>query len=1033
MKIANISIKRPVFITVVMMALAIVGMVCYERLVVNDMPESTSASVSVSVTETGGAPEDIETNITKEVEDAVGKISGVSHITSTVTEGRSRTNISFDINKNPEVAAQEVRDKVSSIRGLPSDIDTPIISKFDSSASSILSIAVYADDNNQDLSDVIDTIEKKMYTVDGIGSVDISGEDTREVHIKLDNNKLLKYGITIADVSNAIKKDNVDASTGKVADKNNEITIKIDSKIKKVDDFKNILIATKNSAEIRVSDIAQVEDGIADRSSYAYYQGKPAIGIDIVKQSGSNTVQLAGDVKKALDKIKTSLPKNIHVNIVSDDSVSIQSTVDSVLETMRDGCILAVIIVFLFLNEWESTLISATSLPISIIATFICMKERNLSLNTMSLMALSVSVGLLIDDAIVVIENIVRHLHMGKSPMQAAKDATSEIGFAVIATTSAVISVFLPVAMVSGVIGRYYFEFGLTVVFSMAVSLFISFTLVPMLSSKMLRAGRKKSKTFIGKFFKLFNNKFDILANKYSKLLGITLHKKLLVLVIAVILFAGSLTLTSSLGFVMLPSTDNNQVTVSATFDSGITLNNAAEKTKQIESVMSKYSDIKGAYTTVSKSNATIKIELVDKEQRKVNTRDFAKKLSGELQDIPGTQVSSAAASMSGGGRTAKDVTYELVGENREELQAFGQKVKEELANDSSVREISSNDKSGLPGIKLQVDRDKSADLGVSSSDAANTLKALFSGTTVSKYSSGKDRYNVKLYLEDDQRESIDNLNGIYVSGSNSKMVPINEVTNKVFGTDSAELHRYDRQAEMQISCNVSGDAAGTFMNSFMKKAKTQMDMPEGISISLGGSAGSMSSSINTLEQAIGMSVLFLYLVMAAQFESFIAPISILFSLPLAIIGAIIGLFVCKTQLSLMSIMGIIMLMGLVSKNGILLVDAARQRIEQGMPREEAIKEAGLIRLRPIVMTTLAMIFGMIPLAVSKGMGSEMRAPMAQAVIGGLITSTILTLFVVPIMYTILDDLQNKFRKRIHSKKSLNVYEEEGIHEEEGK
>jgi HAE1 family hydrophobic/amphiphilic exporter-1 len=471
----------------------------------------------------------------------------------------------------------------------------------------------------------------------------------------------------------------------------------------------------------------------------------------------------------------------------------------------------------------------------------------------------------------------------------------------------------------------------------------------------------------------------------------------------------------------MLPSTDNNQVTITANFDSGITLDNAAGKAKQIESIISKYSEIKGAYTTVSKSSASIKLELVDKLQRKDNSRDFAKKLSGDLQKIPGAQVSVAAASMAGGGRTSKDVTYELVGENREDLQAFGQKVKDELAKDPNVREISSNDKSGLPAINLQIDRDKAADLGVNSSDAANILKTLFNGTAVSKYSSGQDRYDVILYLKDDQRESMDNLDQIYVAGSGGKMVPLSEVTKKVFGTDSAQLNRYDREAEMQISCNVSNGAAGTFMNSFMQKIKTGMDLPEGITVSLGGTAGSMNSSMGTLEQAIGLSVLFLYLVMAAQFESFVAPISILFSLPLAIIGAVIGLYVCKTQLSLMSIMGIIMLMGLVSKNGILLVDAAKQKIQQGMMREEAIKEAGLIRLRPIVMTTLAMIFGMIPLAVSQGMGSEMRAPLAEAVIGGLITSTILTLFVVPIMYTILDDLQNKFRKIIHPKKSLKA------------
>ncbi len=1024
MKVANVSIKRPVFITVIMLVMAIVGMTCYERLVVNDMPEAENATVSVSITETGASPEDMETNITKSVEDAVGEISGVSHITSNITEGSSRTMIQFDLDKDPEVAAQEVRDKVSSLRGLPSDIDTPIISKFDSSASSILSVAVYGLDDNEQLSDVVDTIEKKLYTVSGIGAVNVSGEDTREIHIKLDNNKLLQYGLTTTDVSNAIKKDNVDESTGKITDKDNEISLKISSKITKVDDFKNILIANRNGTEIRVKDIAEVEDGVADRNSYAYYDGKPAIGIDIVKQSGSNTVQLADDVKKTLNKLKSTLPKGVHVDVVSDDSISIQSTIDSVLETMRDGCILAVIIVFLFLNEWESTLISAISLPISIITTFICMKVQAFSLNTMTLMALSVAVGLLIDDAIVVIENIVRHLHMGKSPREAARDATSEIGFAVIATTSAVISVFLPVSMVTGTIGRYFFQFGLTVVFSMAVSLLVSFTLVPMMSSKMLRIKKKKKENILGKFFKGFNKKFDSLAHGYSKLLVISLHNRLIIIVIAVAMFVASTTLISALGFTMMPSTDNNQVTVSTSFDSGITLDNASEKVKQIEAIISKNPEVQGLYTTVSKSSSTVKIELVDKNSRKENSRTFAGKLSGQLQGIPGTQVSVAAASMASGGRTSKDATFELIGENREEVQAFGEKVKEELAKEAGVREISTNDKSGLPEIELTVDRDKAADLGVSSSDAASALKTLFNGTTVTKYDDGKNMDDVVLYLENDQRSSLDSLKQVYVSGTNNKLIPLSEVTKQVFATASAQLTRYDRQAELQISCNISGTASGTFMNSFMKKIQTQMDKPEDISVSLGGTAGSMTSSLGSLEQAMAMAALFLYLVMAAQFESFVDPISILFALPLAIIGAVLGLFICKTQLSLMSIIGIIMLMGLVAKNGILLVDAAKQRIDEGMEREEAIKQAGLIRLRPIVMTTLAMIFGMIPLAVSNGMGSEMRAPMAEAVIGGLITSTILTLFVVPIMYTVLNDVQNIFNKKIHAKKLLEVEED---------
>lgn len=1027
MNIANISIKRPVFISVVMIAMAIVGMVCYQKLVVNDMPDSEQATVSVSVSESGASPEDLETNVTRLVEDAAGQISGVAHISSTITEGRSRTTIQFNLGVDPEVAAQNVRDKISSIRGLPSDIDAPVISKFDTSAASILSIAVYGVDDNKQLSDVVDNFEKKLYTVPDIGAINVSGEDTREIHIKLDNSKLLKYGLTTTAVTNAIKKDNVDQSGGQISDKDHQINIKISSKIKKVDDFKNILIANKNGTEIRVKDIADVEDGIQQETSHAYYQGKPAIGIDIVKQSGSNTVELANNVKKELEKFKKTLPKNINFEIVSDDSISIQSTVDSVLETIRDGCILAVIIVFLFLNEWESTLISASSLPISIITTFICMKERNFSLDTMSLMALSIAVGLLIDDAIVVIENIVRHLHMGKSAKEAARDATSEIGFAVIATTSAVISVFLPVSMVTGSIGRYFFEFGLTVVFSMAVSLFVSFTLVPMMSSKMLRTRKKTSKTFIGKFFKWFNKKFDSLAEKYSKLLVIALHKKLIILIASGVLFASSISLISTLGFTMMPSTDNNQLTVSANFDSGITLENAGEKTKQIEGIIKKFPEVKGLYTTVTNSSATIKVELVDKGQRKDNSRDLARNFSKKLQGIPGTQITASASSMAGGGRGSKDATFELVGENREELQKFAQKVEDDLLKNSNVRDVSTNVKSGLPEMTLEVNRDKAADLGVNSSDVASTLSTLFNGTTVSKYDDGADMDNVVLYLENDQRQSLDELNKIYVSGTNSSMIPLSEVTNKVLGSAPAQLSRYDRMAEIQISCNVSGGASGTFMNSYLKQIQTQMSMPQGISVSLGGSSGTLNNSLGSLQQAIVMAVVFLYLVMSAQFESFVDPISILFSLPLAIIGAVLGLYVFKTQLSMMSIIGIIMLMGLVSKNGILLIDAAKQKIEQGMPREEAIKEAGLIRLRPIIMTTLAMIFGMIPLAVSKGMGSEMRAPMAQAVIGGLITSTILTLFVVPIMYTILDDIKSKFMKKIHPNKVLKGHLDEDL------
>jgi HAE1 family hydrophobic/amphiphilic exporter-1 len=1018
MKIANISIKRPVFISVIMIALTILGYISYSNLALNDMPDADLPYVSVAVTESGATPEEIESKVTKKVEDAVQQISGVQNITSTVNSGVSQTVIEFDLSKDGEVAAQEVRDKISGIRGqLPTDADDPIISKFDMSAKSIISIAVYGSEDNQEMADFVDnTLKPKLYAVSGVGSINVSGEDTREIHIKLDNDKLVQYGLTSSAVVNAIKNDNIDQSTGKVIDGDNQIDIKTTSKIQKVEDFKNILISDKNGTEIRVKDIATVEDGIEERTSQAYYQGNPSIGIDIVKQSGSNTVQVAKDVKTALAQVQASLPKGMHADIVSDDSTSIQDTVNDVMSTIKEGCILAVIIVFLFLNEWESTLISASSLPISIITTFICMKEMNFTLNTMSLMALSLAVGLLIDDAIVVIENIVRHLHMGKSPVQAAKDATSEIGFAVIATTSAVIAVFLPMAMISGILGKFFIEFSLTIVFSMAVSLFISFTLVPMMASKMLQGGRKESKTFIGRFFRWFNDKFDALAKKYSELLAYLLHKRLMVLAACGVMFIGSIFLISALGFVMIPTTDQGQVSVSASFDSGITLDDAEQKTKQLEAVIKKNPEVQYIYSTVSNSSASVNITLVDKKQRKDSARDIAEAFTTELKKLPGMDVTVTASSMGGGGKGSKDVTYDLVGDDRTKVEAFAEKMKDEMAKDPQASDVGLNTNSGTPEIKMTVDRDKAADLGVNSADVANTLATLFNGSTVTKYDGGTDRYDVKVMLQDDQRKNLDDLDGIYVSGTGGKLIPISQVTKKEIGTTSSTLHRYNKQAQVELSCNVKGTATGTFQNKYLAKIKSEL--PPGVSLSVGGSNGSMQKSMTSMVQNAVLSILLLYLVMAAQFESFVDPIAIMFALPLAIIGAIIGLFVSGSQLSMIALIGIVMLMGLVAKNGILLVDAAKERIKQGMPRNEALVEAGLVRLRPIIMTTLAMIFGMIPTALAAGAGTEMRKPMAQAIIGGLITSTILTLFVVPIMYTLLDGLKRRFRKVFRRKSS---------------
>lgn len=1016
MILADISIRRPVFTIVVIIAFVVVGILCYANLTINDMPQADLPYAAVTITQSGASPEQLETNVTRKVEEAVGQISGVEHITSTMTEGVSNTTIEFSLDKSPDVAAQEVRDKISAIRGeLPQDIDDPVIAKVDLSlfGSSMLSIAVTGTEDTKELSQVVDdVIAKKLYTVKGVGAVNIYGSAKREIQIKLDKEKMASYGLTVDEVVNNLKSGNIEGTGGSVSDGSSETSLRIDGSVKNIEDFNNILVAKRSGAEIRVRDVAQVIDGVQDINSLSRYQGKPAIGIDIVKQSGTNTVEVTDAVKSELASLKGSIPPGIQVEIVRDNSESVRDSVNEVTKSMLIGCILAIMVVFLFLNKWESTLITAISLPTSILSTFIALKIMNFSLNTMSLMALTLSVGLLIDDAIVVVENIVRHLHMGKTPFQAAKEASSEIGLAVLATTLAVVAVFLPTAMVSGLIGKYFAEFGLTVVFSMLFSLFVSFTLIPMMSSRMLKSGKQKDTPFLGKFLNSFNHWFDLLAEKYSRFLGIILNHRLVTLSLAIVLFLGSIGMIPLLGFEFTSWTDEGEISISAGLDSGLALEKAGQKASAIEGIIRQCPEVKSIYTTVQKDQVSFYVKLCDKKERKDNSKIIAAKMREDLKKVPGVDLAINAVSDSS---DLKDVIINIKGDNYEQLRIFALEAKRVMSQDPSARDVSISYKAGKPETKLIMDRDKAADLGVNTSSVMDTLNTLFNGTVIGKYNSGKNQYDVRLSMKNEQRTNLDSLNGIDVPDSNNQIVPLNLVTRHVFTTTSAALNRHDRTGLIELSANVAGKSTGDFLDSYLEKFHKEMIVPTGITIEEGGMNAEMREGFNGLLIALVMGILFIFLIMAAQFESFVDPIAIMFSLPLALIGAIAGLFVTGTKMDFMALIGIIMLMGLVAKNAILLIDFAKQRLREGMEINQALMEAGLVRLRPIIMTTLAMIFGMLPVAASTGAGTEMRAPMAYAVIGGLITSTLLTLVIVPVVYTLLND----FKRLLGRKKFL--------------
>lgn len=1017
MFLTNISLKRPVFAFVVIISLITVGITGFINLGMNDMPETNIPYVMINVGLPGASPDQVEAKVTKRVEEAIGQISGVKHITSTVNEGSSMTTVEFEDTRTVESAAEDVRTKIDSIRGsLPDDTKEPVISKFDMDAMPIVSLAVTGDLGTRDMANLInDTIVPELNTVSGVGSITVYGSQDREIQIKLDKDKLAAYNLTTDQVVASLRSDNIDSPSGKVSDNSQEITLRTFGSIKKVDDFNNILVAARNGVEIRLGDVAEVVDSYEDRSSLSFWNGKECVGMDVVKQSGANTVTVADSIKQKLALMQTALPSGVKIEIVDDNSADIRSSVNNVEETMIEGCLLAVLVIFLFLRGLGSTAISAVALPTSIITTFAALKFMDFTINTMTLMGLSLSIGLLIDDAIVVIENIVRHMRMGKTPFEAAKEATSEISLAVMATTLTIVAVFLPMSTMSGMLGSFFKEFGLTIAFSVLVSLFVSFTLVPLLASRYLKHEEENPiRGRFGRFLVWFNLQIEYLALYYRRLLEWVLTNRKKTILVTVVLFFLSLATIPQMSMSFQPAEDMGKINVIARLDAGLTLDAALQKTKNLEEIVRKSSDVKDIYSTVTSDKVSLGVKLADKGQRNESADDIANQMRNELQRIPGIDLSVTGASK-GMNTTGKNYILHIQGEDFDKLLAYSQQAKQVLARIPGAADVGISYKAGKPEAKIVVDRDAAADLGVSPIAVSNTLNTLFNGAVVGQYEAGNDRYDVRVRLADDQRRDLGSLGDIYLSSTNagSGMIPLNRLTKDVYTTSSSTINRYDKSREVQVQANYVGITSSDLNAAFTSKLNSELKPAKGISFSMGGDQATMQESMMGLIQAVILGILFIFLILAAQFESWMDPLAIMFALPLAIIGAMIALYVTGAGLTMVGGIGIIFLLGLVTKNAILLVDFIKQRRHQGVERREAILEAGLIRLRPILMTTLAMIAGMLPSALALNTGSEFRQPMAIAIIGGLVSSTLLTLLVIPVVYTLLDDARSLLSRKL--------------------
>ena len=1026
MILSDLSIKRPIFATVMMLALVALGFFSYKRLSVEMYPNVEIPVISIVTKYPGASPETVEREVSKRIEETVNQIAGVKHVVSYSRESVSTVVVEFRLEERLNEVAQEARAKISSIRGqLPKEIDEPIIQKLDFNAMPSAAVAIRSNSLSQrDLTTLVDKkIKKRFESVAGVGKVDLIGGAKREINVQIDPVRLESLGMGINDLITGLKGENVNTPLGRITKDKAEYPLRIDGKPDLPDDYRTMVIAHKNSRPIRLEEVALVTDGVEERRKLALINGQQAIGLDIYKQSGANQVQVVDNVKKVVEKLKNELPQGVEVALVRDASIMTRQSLADVEETLLVGGILTVIIVFLFINSWRSTVITGVTLPISVISSFIVMNAMGMTLNVMTLMALSLAIGLLIDDAIVVRENIVRHLEMGKDHMEASRFGTAEIGLAVFATTMSILAVFVPVAYMQGIVGRFFFPFGITVSFAVLVSLFVSFTLDPMLSSRWhdpsihLRGKR----TGLARLLERFNDWFDATAERYRTLIAWALAHRRKVLISAGAAFIAGLAIMSTLESSFMSNEDTSEFQVSFQTAPDAGLRETEDRLRQVLAQVKDIPEISHTYATIGAGdNGTVRdgllyVKLKEKKDRKRGQFEIQRLVRERFRSIPG--ITFSIELVGNLGSDVKPLNVNITGDDSAKLKQYAAKLKEAMYRIPGIVDISATLEYDTPEYRLRVDREKAFSAGVSSDSVVTTLSSLIGGTAVSSYEDEDgDAVDLRVRLPEALRKHPSQVRDLKLAipdgSGNSRLIPLASVTTEQSAASPTEINRRDLSRLVTVSANLDNLPIGTAVAQVQQAAAT-IQMEPGYRIVFSGEAEDMAESFAFMFESLILAVLFVYLILAAQFESFFEPLAIMFSLPLSIVGMAGMLRVTGDTINIMSLIGLIMLMGLVTKNAILLVDYAKVlRTRDGYDRTTAVIEAGRTRLRPIVMTTLAMIFGMLPLFLGIGAGGEGRAPMARAVVGGLITSSLLTLIVVPVMYTYLDDFSAWLKRK---------------------
>ncbi|OGQ97012.1 MAG: RND transporter, partial [Deltaproteobacteria bacterium RIFOXYD12_FULL_57_12] len=983
MIISDLSIKRPVFAAVLMLSLVTLGIFSYRRLSVEMFPNVEVPVISIITRYPGASPETVEREVSKQIEEAVNQVAGVKHVMSFSREGVSTVVAEFRLEEKLNDVAQEARAKISSIRGqMPDDIEEPILQKLDFNAMPVASLAVQsAALPVRDLTVLVEKkIKKRFESIAGVGKVDMVGGRKREVGVDIDPARLEALGLGVNDLVSGLVAENTNTPLGRLTHGTSEYPLRIEGKPERVADYKTMVIARKNGRPVTLAEVAQVRDGSEEKRRLALVNGQPAIGLDIYKQSGANQVQVVDAIKKSMAKVAEELPPGVSLSLVRDGSIMTRESLADVQETLVIGGILTVIIVFCFINSWRSTVITGVTLPISVISSFIVMNAMGMTLNVMTLMALSLAIGLLIDDAIVVRENIVRHLEHGKDHMEAARFGTAEIGLAVFATTMSVIAVFVPVAYMRGIVGRFFFPFGVTVSFAVLVSLLVSFTLDPMLSSRwhdpsIGAHGRRRG---LARLLESFNDWFDRTADNYRTAIGWALSHRKTVLFSALAAFAVGIMIFGTLESSFMTTEDKAefQVSFKTAPDAGI---------DETENRMAAVLDAVGGITEIDHTYATIGagdsgtvrdgllyIKLTEKKERTRSQQEIQREVRTRLEKIAGITFSIEIVGNMGG--SAKPLNADLKGDDIAVLKDLAARLKNELYTVPGIVDIAATLEYDIPEYRLMVDRERALAAGVSSNDIVTALSRLVGGEAVTSYEDEDgDAVNVRVRLPETLRTNPGQLRNLKITVPDGtggvKFLPLSALTRIEAANTPSEINRRDLSRLITVSANLDNLPIGTAVKK-VEAAVGKIQMPPGYSVNYSGEAEDMAESFGYMGESLILAVVFVYLILAAQFESFLEPFAIMLSLPLSIFGMAGMLKLTGDTINIMSLIGLIMLMGLVTKNAILLVDYAKVLQERdGMPRRDAVIQAGRVRLRPIVMTTLAMIFGMLPLFFALGSG----------------------------------------------------------------